>query len=334
MRNGRHYDGAMARSMSESAFETDFRIGQREVGPVTSGVDTAVGAPRWCSSVARTLVGITVFMWVAFGWSPAFADEFEVGILIDSAVSEGPGSAFLDGFQLAVDQSPDVSHPAGTEGGDHLGSMDVVMVVGVADNDASDLLDAAIDMADREGLAIIVADVSGDVLTELHGPITGSETFLIVMSDTDGVELPVTPYFFAAGDREGLEDLLTDQVPAFAEAFLQAYGYSPPDAASRGYLAGRLVDISVEATNRDPTDVEALAAALLAAAGPSEGSLVDDSDSIVSAAPATSAGSQIETDRSAANGALITTIIVALVAIGGVAFVAWRWRQATIGQAN
>jgi len=204
-------------------------------------------------------VGLLVWAWVVVA-TFAFADVFEVGILLDPTTSD---STFMEGFQLAVDQSPDVSHPPGVEGGDHLGSMDVVMVVvdsaaGLPESpEPADFVTAAADLIGA-GAAILVADVEPDVLSALFEPVTESPRMLFAMSDTGGAEFPETLFFFAATLRTGLETLLTDRTPAFEDAFFTAYDRSPSTAATRGYLAGRLVDLSVEATNRNPFDGQAL----------------------------------------------------------------------------
>jgi hypothetical protein len=75
------------------------------------------------------LVGFGLVGWMALNVSGALADEFTVAIVISPMGSEVLSDEFMEGFQLAVDQSPDVSHPPNTEGGDHLGSMDVAFVV-------------------------------------------------------------------------------------------------------------------------------------------------------------------------------------------------------------
>jgi len=193
---------------------------------------------------------------------PAFADVFTVGIVVDAATSEPGVATFMEGFQVAVDQSPDVSHPPNVEGGDHLGSMDVVMVVVDAVSEPDELVGAAVELVETNRVPILVVDVPPDVLMSLVGPVTASGTMVIAMSESDGTVSTQTPMIFLAADRDGTEALLTDRTPAFEEVFLAAYGRPSSPAAARGYLAGRLVDMSVEATDRDPSDVETLTIAL------------------------------------------------------------------------
>lgn len=299
----------------------------------------AFAEPR--TLITATLAGIVLFALMVFAAPPAFADEFAVGILLDSANSDSTDSTFMDGFQLAVDQSPDVSHPPGAEGGDHLGSMDVILIVVDNATRPEEFLAAAVDLIEREGVAIIVADVSPDVLAALFGPITESEAMLIVMSDTGGAEFSATRSFFAAPEQDGLEVLLTDQNPTFEDAFVSAYSLSPSASATRGYLAGRLVDISVEATDRDPYDEQALAKGLAdATRPPSVSSDVDAGSSETTAlpnpkpgdttAPITLAEKLVESGTSSGvGGGFTVAIVVALAATAGLGFRASRRRRSS-----
>jgi hypothetical protein len=282
-------------------------------------------SPLRRSIIATAALGFAAFIWIVLGAAPAVADEFTVGVVADP----GLGAAYLEGFQLAVDQSPDVSHAAGTEGGDHLGSMDVNIVAVVDVAEFGELIDAAIDMVERSGAAIVVADVPPEVLGVIHGPITSSGTMLIATAGTSGVDLASTPSFFAAADRARLEELLTDRLPAFEEAFAAAYGVSPSDAAARGYLAGRLVDEAVGATDRDPSDVEALAAGLVAATGSVSLTPVGDGDQRETAPSTTVWQEKDETGGRDLSGALMAIGIVAFVGVAGLAYGVWNCNRAT-----
>ncbi len=186
--------------------------------------------------------------------SAAAADEFEIGVLLDPDGAEPASAAFVDGFVLAVDQSPDVSHPPGAEGGDHLGGMDVVVIV---DDRAGVIL--------RDPAPpIIVADASPDRLAEIAALAATTAAMLIVVSDGADIDMVSSPGLFV-GDLDRLEPLLRDRPQPFEAAFVAAYGRAPTAAATRGYLAGRLVDLGIEATDRDPSDHEALVATLVAA---------------------------------------------------------------------
>lgn len=209
------------------------------------------------------VASIFAFAWTVLGGAPVLAHEFTVGIILDP--KETRSSAFMKGFQLAVDQSPDVSHPPGVEGGDHLGSLDVLMTVRDGAKRPDQFASAALDLIERKGASIIVADVSPDALAALLGPVAESETVLIAMAGPDEVGVPPARFFFAADRQAGADVLLNDRKPRFARAFMAAYGRQPSAAAARGYIAGRLVDIGVEATDEDPSDEKTLIPALVAA---------------------------------------------------------------------
>jgi len=209
--------------------------------------------------VIRT--GVVVFGLMNLFVNPVFADEFKVGIV--TLDRDGiDGSAFMEGFQLAVDQSPDVSHPAGIEGGDHLGGMDVSFRVIDGNVTQAEISTTIVNLVEQEEVSIVVFDGRSEVLESLFDPIVTSETMLIAMSDVSELNVPPTPYFFAASEQAGLLSLLTDTNPSFTEAFVSEYGNAPTDAATRGYLAGRLIDMSVAATNQNPADIQSLAKGL------------------------------------------------------------------------
>ncbi|MFV2000118.1 MAG: DUF3995 domain-containing protein [Acidimicrobiia bacterium] len=221
--------------------------------------DYAIRRRRILAGCAVTLSAVAAMM---AGAGPAFADEFTVGVVVDDVTRDSSATTFMEGFQLAVDQSPDVSHPPNTEGGDHLGGMDVAMVVVYAASEPDGILSATLDLVTTSRAPILVVDVPPDVLLSLIGPVTDAGTMLIAMSDT-AVDVSIqTPLFLFAEEQDGLAHLLTDRVPVFEDAFIAVYGAPPSASATRGYIAGRLVDISVEATDRDPSDSETLLVAM------------------------------------------------------------------------
>ncbi|GMQ98718.1 MAG: hypothetical protein BMS9Abin17_1243 [Acidimicrobiia bacterium] len=204
--------------------------------------------------------------WIVLGAVPALADEFAVGVVTEPVTSGSTTSPFVDGFQLAVDQSPDVSHPPDTEGGDHLGSMDVVMFVVDASLSPDELVTATMAPLNIDRVPIVVVDGPA-ALASLVGPVTDSGTVLIALSESGEPLLTQELLIFAGTDQDAMQLLLTDRVPGFEKAYFGAYGRSASPAAVRGYLAGRLVDLSVEATARDPFDSETIVAVLAQATG-------------------------------------------------------------------
>jgi len=232
----------------------------------------------------------------------ARADEFVVGIVVESVADSSADAAFIDGFRLAVDQSPDVSHPPNTEGGDHLGGMDVVLVVVDESSQGGALVGAVLEFVATNSVPILVADVAQDVLTSLVGPVSDRGTMVIAVADGGAGESETTPLLFVAGETDGA-GLLTDRSPGFKDAFVAAYGRPASPAATRGYVAGRLVDISVEATDRDPWDSETLLVSLKGALG-------------VSAAPDAVADSQAQIDVPESSGDGDLSVFAFAAAIG------------------
>ncbi|MCL1594592.1 MAG: hypothetical protein M3132_09595 [Actinomycetia bacterium] len=210
---------------------------------------------RWCG-IARfgfraSMVVLAFGTFATLNLTEALADEFEVAIVISPTADGAEASDFLNGFQLAVDQSPDVSHPPNTEGGDHLGSMDVVFAV--VDN-LTDPVQVAGAMTDLDGAPILVADVSAEVLTVIVGPSEEANVFVIATRGFFDTGRSLLPQFGVEVDHLSTDVLLTDRVPGFSDAYATAHGEAPSEAATRGYIAGRMVDIAVEATDRDPFD--------------------------------------------------------------------------------
>ncbi len=270
------------------------------------------------------LAATLLFGSLVFGAKVAVADEFKVGILLDSSLNDPAQSTFMQGFQLAVDQSPDVSHPPGEEGGDHLGSMDVATVVVDDQTGSSALLAAAVGLLERESVDIIIANVAPDALPAIFDLAVGSGTMLIVASELGGQSFLKTPFFFAAAEQGRAEGLLTDRSPAFSSAFASAYSLPASDAAASGYIAGRLVDLAVEATDRDPSDVQTMSSALLAATN-------------ALSPPPTNVGNDqtAETDASTIDPAsqkasktylTLSNVLLAISAALLIALVGWRYR--------
>jgi len=183
---------------------------------------------------------------------PALADEFNVVILLEPTASETTKQEFMRGFQLAVDQSPDVSHPPGREGGDHLGSIDVEIEEIQNANTNAELIARTVSIVGSAD--IIVADLAAEGLNSVFGLITESGTVLFSMQSNEGLEATDSIYFFGITPLHDVAALLVNGSLSFDTAYQNTYGNAPTAAAKRGYMAGRMIDISVQATDRDPTD--------------------------------------------------------------------------------
>ena len=84
-----------------------------------------------------------------------YADEFSLSVVLDPSYTEADKQAFIDGFQLAVDESPDISHPAGVESGDHLGGIDVEISLSDSFNAAQDLQSYVIEASRTADIVVV-----------------------------------------------------------------------------------------------------------------------------------------------------------------------------------
>ena len=161
-----------------------------------------------------------------------------------------------DGFRLAVDQSPDVSHPAGADAGDHLGGVDVEISV----IDATEVAGAAEAVKQlATGLTAVVVIASDPIARAVTTEFAGSPV-LVVTADGAGASAPA-----GAGAlhlRQRSEPQLRSAVAAdVAAAFQQAYGRDLSAAAALGYDAGRLLDAAIARADDGVEDLESVVAA-------------------------------------------------------------------------
>jgi len=256
----------------------------------------------------------------------ALADEFELSIALGEDVDE---SEFMAGFQLAVDESPDVSHPAGREGGDHLGAIDVVFTVAVRGFD-----DGAVGAVTDAGFPITVVDISSEKFDGAE-QVSAPDGMFIIFVDGVPPELPQLTGLFAVS-REMAAATAASLSASFEADFAAAYGRPPSVDAARGYAAAKLIDIAVGSTDRDPTDVATLRRTLDAAIGAESSGTTATTPAQTPATAttqepepsATVPGSESPADGSATNWpAVLGAVVVAGVLIGVVVML--RRRNAT-----
>lgn len=109
------------------------------------------------------------------------AHEITIGIVI-SPTSGLDGNALLDGVWKAIDESPDVGHAPGPDAGDHLGGVDVVLLVETDSSSASEAV------AGMTGASIIV--VAGDSATiQEAGRVIGGSAFLIAVAPSGDIDI-------------------------------------------------------------------------------------------------------------------------------------------------
>lgn len=213
----------------------------------------------------------------------ASADEFELSIELGEDVDE---SEFMAGFQLAVDESPDVSHPAGREGGDHLGAIDVAFTVAVRGFD-----DGALGAVTDAGFPITVVDISSEKFDGAE-QVSAPDGMFIIFVDGVPPELPQSAGLFAVS-REMAAATAASLSASFEADFAAAYGRPPSADAARGYAAAKLIDIAVGSTDRDPTDVATLRSTLDSAIG-AESTGTTTATPAPASAPATAAAQEPE----------------------------------------
>jgi len=272
------------------------------------------------NAAALAVTVIVLALWVFLGTRPAFAHEFAVGILVSIDDERGDAGGFVDGFQLAVDESPDVRHAPGPGAGDHLGGLDVVTHIVELVDDPVEALQAALDLIEGESVSIVVVDSSSSTFEAIATSLDESGVFVLALSETDASELPSSPFMFVAG----VADVVVED--GFEQAFLEAYGQPHTDAALRGYLAGKIIDRVVSETGGDVTNARALSEVLNEATGPSaggaDGTLSDETPSQNEAAPDATPRSEVLDETPF----LVTrTLALGLVALVAVAGVGWRF---------
>ena len=112
--------------------------------------------------------------------SEVWAHEITIGIVI-SPTSGLDSDALLDGVWKAIDESPDVGHAPGPDAGDHLGGVDVVLMVETDSTSSSE------SVASMTGASIIV--VAGDsVAIQEAARVIGESSFLVAVAPSGDIE--------------------------------------------------------------------------------------------------------------------------------------------------
>lgn len=189
----------------------------------------------------------------------ARAHEFALALVSAPAQGDATGRDVVDGFRLAVDESPDVSHPPGEEAGDHLGGVDVDLeVVEVADGRASGVADAVAAGAS----VVVVLGTSPDAAVAVARELDGTGVLVVDAGPEPPASPPGTAGLLRLRDRPGGSGgAASPAATRFSGAFERRFGRPGTDWAARGYDAGRLLDVSLRQLGADSRDVEALAAA-------------------------------------------------------------------------
>lgn len=272
-------------------------------------------------AAAGTVVLVTALLGGLGGSSPALAHEFTLAVVTPTAESSGAGvdgREVRDGFRLAVDQSPDVSHPPGADAGDHLGGVDVD--IRLVDGGDAAAAARAVEQQVADGLTAALVVAAERTSAAVAEEVEGTPTVLLVAQGA------------GAGAPPGVGDIRLRQRPGwtpdsaaaaeFTAAFERAHGRTPSPAAALGYDAGRLLSAAVGAADQGAEDP----ASVVAAAATSGAALVSSDVT----APATASAEPSEPASSSASaGAASKALPLLAAAAGGVLLVLLGGRRAT-----
>lgn len=203
------------------------------------------------------LLVATVIGW-PIGSRAALAHEFRVALVTATAGTVN-GRDVRDGFRLAVDQSPDVSHAPGTEAGDHLGGVDVD--ISLIDGTHPAAAASALEQQLTAGVTVVVVIAPASTTRAVIAETEGSPALLLVGEATGASQSPVGSAL-RLSQKDGWASTTSD-ADRFVAQFESAYGRAPSSAVALGYDAGRLLDAAAGAAD----GVEDLRSVVAAAAG-------------------------------------------------------------------
>ena len=231
------------------------------------------------------------------------AAAHKVGVVVVAP----PGSTTFEGFRLAVDQSPDVSHPPGSRAGDHLGGVDVDVTLVEARSRPADAGRRAA-RAVRSGARLVVVLAPPSVASELVPRVRIDGTLIVVAGRRAALPkdraLPVVLL-----SRRPSRSVNRERLARFEQAFARRHASTPGPAARRGYDAARLLDRILARRGDGPYSDPALSMAVTRA----EDTLLSATATVVPAA------SKREVAGLAADGSPDGSPAVATFAVAGLA---------------
>lgn len=240
----------------------------------------------------------------------AEAHEFRVAHVVGAGIAGEDASL---GFQLAVDESPDVSHAPGADAGDHLGGVDVAVDVIRSDSRVAGL---------ETGIRSALENGTSVVAITLPGRWPGLERVAQMVAEADAV-LVVAAADAVTGLSSGSivieprsSDAVGGPVARVSDAFMAAHRRAATEAALAGYDAATVIDVIVSRLGHDlsPSDI------VPDVIGGTDEKLVSGDATVVSdAAPAPSTAEQPGVQRR--NGLAIPLLIVASSALAVAFFV-------------
>ena len=223
------------------------------------------------------------------------AHELGVVVVVPPGAGGSPLGTGLDGLRLAVDQSPDISHPAGGDAGDHLGGIDVDLAVVASRSTGTIVRRVGRAVSAGAGVLVILRETrparAEPPVAEILERVRTRNPLVAVAGGARAKlpgRLPLPVVLLRDRSRAEIEG---ERLARFERAFSRRYGRTPRRASLAGYDAGRLVDRLLARLGEGPFSSTRVAAAVPAA----ERALVAGTAEFVPAADP-------ERDRSSAPG--------------------------------
>ena len=187
---------------------------------------------------------------------PAQAHEF---VLV--AVAPTEASDARAGFQVAIDESPDVTHPPGQEAGDHLGGVDVEVITVESSVEGASTPQRVEELLDRGASAVVVL-AETPFAAGVANAAADRDKLAVLIAPADWDSLPAGVILLRPRHEPA-----NSATEAFNERFVAEYGRTPRNEAARGYDVGRLLESLVADAGEDLAPRTQLVAAARSAGG-------------------------------------------------------------------
>lgn len=193
--------------------------------------------------MSRPNVGVLIVL-LAVLWFEVPAQAHEVGVVVicgGSVFADISGACNgIEGLKLGIDESPDVGHVPGSDAGDHLGGVDVELLV-------LDLL-----LVERAEIVVILepAEVAA-VAREAAG-----RAVLLVAVLPAGADIPVLRPDRTIVLRLALPAVASGTTADFGTAFAAVHQRPPTAADQIGYDMSQVLDAVLAATDGAVLDID------------------------------------------------------------------------------
>ena len=252
LRSGYLYDSSTAKNYqknAERAWSNRLRYKPWHNDSVTISDLHILDRSRSVGRPARYVAGVTILLAVMLaGQQPAEAHEITVAVVVAASQDSEPDpTAVVEGLRLAIDQSPDVGHIPGPDAGDHLGGVDVKLII--FETAGYEEATSAVGEAITEGASVIAVVGDNPTLTAAAGDLTtGSEMLIGVLTGPEESDAAIP----VAVLRQ--TDVADPASASFLEDFVASTGREPSGWAALGYDLGQLLDVLIAETDGGPWD--------------------------------------------------------------------------------